>query len=289
MRMKVFLAAIALSMTAAAQEVNYRYCVPVNAKLITSKSGGVYLRKSPSTKAPRLMHGCMPETDDCMFMWSNAREEGFDAEYVMLHQGEIMMSLSQNSEFYKVYAGTANYNLPAYVACSVTENVQTEPVTLTDVQKMPALFSVIDKGPFAGTVLSVAENEIEGWSYIMVGNIIDGKLIFSHSKAARTSYNSKVKAIQYEEDTDEEDMNELVISYGPSKVRSIIIDNMHKKALDVSKLTAYEQSTLLKKLDAEKKPNHMEAYVKRNGKLVPVYTADILPQDNLIFKSKFMK
>lgn len=282
--MKVIVAGLALCMTAAAQEVNYRYCVPVNAKVITSKSGGVYLRKSPSTKAARLMYGCIPETDDCTYMWSNERDEEYDAQYTMLYKGDMMMSLAQSGAFHRVYAGNTNYSVPAYVAASVTETVMTDNLTLQDLKGKAGVFGIIEKGPFMGTVLAYEEDELEGWSYILTGSIVDGKLILSHCKEARVRYNTEVKTIQYESDTDE-----LVISFGPNKARQVTRDNVVTEMPDLNRMTNHEQCELLKKLDIEKKPNHLEIYVKAKDRVLPVYAADIAPQDRVTYKSKLLK
>lgn len=141
-------------------------------------SGGVNLRKAPSSTAPKLLWWCEGESDMCDYVWS-APGKYRSARPATPEKGEVFAVLSETPEWYEVIT---HYNgMVAYISKQFTKEKELEeifPETLSkpgsyDCER--AQIPGIQQGEYKGYAL-IQKTAFED-SYISFGRIINGFLV----------------------------------------------------------------------------------------------------------------
>lgn len=270
MKTKLTLLSLALSLSCSciAQTLEFNHCTLKDMKFVSASGSMVNIRKGPSTKAPKLYHGCLPESDDCCYMWSDKLDKDYDSSPSVLDADGMMAVIGEENGFWKTTKGESNYNFPVYVAKSVTKIVTPQPVT-DEVYKNSICMCHRFTGTLSGVVLTVDANEVEGWSNILIGMVEGNALVFSHSTAGRIEYDHQVNGVQFTSDSDG-----LVVKFGDKYKCTVSNAWSEYETLDLSKLTYAMQVQLLEKLGCKDKPNMLSVYtVQGNIGLQPtLYT-----------------
>lgn len=255
MRTKLTLPALALSLSCSvmAQTLEFNHCSLKDMKFVSASGSTVNIRKGPSTKAPKLYHGCLPESDDCCYMWSDKLDKDYDSSPCVLNSDDMKAVTGEENGFWKSTHGGSDYNFPVYVAKSVTKVVTPQPLT-DEVYKNSICMSRFT-GTLSGVVLTVDANEVEGWSNILTGMVEGNALVFSHSTAGRMEYDNQVDGVKFTSDSDG-----LVIKFGDKYKCTVSNAWAEYETLDLSKLTYAMQVQLLEKLGCKDKPNILSVY-----------------------------
>ncbi len=284
MKSKITLAVAGLAMSLAmnAQTLNFRYCSPKAMEVITTSGEAVNYIKAPDTSAPTLYFGCEPETDNCGYMWSDDLDEELDSYPYCLVQHEVIGSVKSTADFWEVSIGNTDDNFPAYIAKKATIAADIAPVTISDINESYEFYP-ITKGKYAGLVIGIDKDEFEGWSYIMVGMIMDGKLVFSHRKEAYFGYNFDEGTSGMKYDTEDDVLH---IKYGDDLIKHVLKDNYDCEFFDIDKLTDAQKQLMLSKLNADGEPNTSKVYVKFEDNIISVLNATPGDGTELVYGSK---
>lgn len=284
MKTRAFLAALAISTAATAQQLNYQHGTLTDTyKLVMSKGKEVNIRKTASNSAPKLWHGCMDETDDCAFMWSNDMLEGYESEPFILFGDDCILTTGESGAFYKVQVGPAEDNVTGFIAKSAVKEFKAETITLDDVRADKENFTVIEDGPYQGLIIMHESDEAWGVANILLGTLEDDKMVFTHRTIGRfnQAFEDGTENFEYGE-------GDNFITFGKNYTKTIKNEDYEMNKFDISKLTQQELYTMLKKLGAEDKPNHLDVYVKQEDGFTRVLSKDVDAKTPLNIKSKKM-
>jgi len=272
--------ALAVCSCGMAQTLEFKHCNLKNMKFVTASNSAVNIRKSPNKNAPKLYSGCIPETDDCGYMWSDALDKSYDSSPYMLTNVDYMATTGVNSGFWKIQVGTTNYNFPAYVAQSVTKVVSPEPVTAADIENQSSVYYLFS-GTLNNVVMMVNCNEVEGWSNILVGILENGVITFSHSTEGSIQYDSGVKGIEFGSNSDG-----LLVKFGDKFKKHISNEWNDIDILDVNKMLYSHQVQLLEKLGCNKTPNMLAVFAKSDQNIVSTLSMTPSQSDEFIYSTK---
>lgn len=279
MRTKLFLAALALSASAMAQVIDYHYCEPKEANLITARKGEAKIHREANKKSPVLWHGCVDETDDCAYMWSDNKLPDYEAQpYTIVHDTDVLLSIEGEGDFHKVSIGNANENLVGYMNRKEMEPAKVEEVTLDDLRARPSEFIVIEEGPCKGLVIRTWSDEVWGEADLMLGNLHNGMLVFSHHVFGQMLYDSEQKRFEIGSEGDL-----MQVHFGPKQARDCG-DGFY--VLDPQKITRTHLETFLILLNAQREPDYLEVMTKKNGELITTYSSPILDPTPLVYKNQ---
>jgi len=248
----LFACLLTVSGWANAQDISFVYGQLNHAEAITPKGSSCNIRKAPNLKSPTLMTGCMDETDDCIYAWSNekAKMHGYDMGPWQLHSGEVVLATSQSDDFYRISLTHETSHFSAYVSKSVTRQADNLlPITRAELEDNYFGYWLFPEGPLHDVIIAYEGDELYGISNMMLGTLQDKFLVFTHSVPAAFTFNEQATSLTF--DQQDEMLN---IEFGPKQCRekSEVSDY---DVLDLAKLTPAETLQLLTALQADKQPN----------------------------------
>lgn len=249
---------------------------------ITAKQGEAKIYKQPKLSSPTLYFGCLNETDDCCFMWSNKKLPDYESQpYTIVKDQDAMVSIEEKGAFYKVVAGSTDESIPGYVAKSATKLATVDPIRMDDIRKQYYEYLTIDDGPYAGLVIRTWSDEAWDEADLLVGHLSGSDIIFSHRIVGRLNYDNTYKGLTVKNEGEFTN-----IEFGPELAKPYE-DGFYQ--LDLSKLTRAQLYSFLQTLKADQKPNHLEIVSKIDDDLRVVYSAPIAPSDPLVYSKKTYK
>ncbi len=256
MNIKLTLLSLALSVSSAciAQTLEFNHCTLRDMKFVTSSGSLVNIRKGPSTESPKLYHGCLPESDDCAYMWSDNLDNDYELSPCVLSSDDVMVVMGEDKGFWKSTHGNTDDHFPVYVAKSVTKTVMPNALT-NDIFDNSITVCHRFSGVLKDIVLTVDANEVDGWSNILVGMIEGNALVFSHSTPGRLEYDSNVDGIRFDSDSEG-----MVIRFGDKYKGKVSNAWAEYETLDLGKLIYPMQVQLLEKLGCKNTPNIVAIY-----------------------------
>lgn len=225
--------AIMMATVAMAQGRSYKVNVriPAEYKVVTSPSGMVNIRKTPSTQAPVLMRQCEPETDGCWLAWSNELQKGCDTEKVPLSPIDALPVLAEQNDFYKIYCYAYEGGEKGYVGKSVSQLIKIIPASENMVSQQFG-YHRFASGPYKG--LFVYEQEDMDGTRMMIGAYINGMPVIFREVYVNLIYNSEYSRLVKDEESN-------IMYYGTEvAARGFNPDYLELTKLDYNKLTPKE-------------------------------------------------
>lgn len=278
---KLFITAMMMScLTAIGQTLNCKFSVPENLRLIESKVDGANIRKSPNAQAPTLQYSrreveCTYSNE---FLWSDEAKmrkpiRGEERGPVRLSKGDVQILIGEEGDFYKfLFTGTGAFYafMPAYISKSVANETALEKFSSADDITSQTTFrvNVFKSGPFKDIVIFQEEDEMDEPPHLLVGKIVDGVVMLSHSHIATAYFNDRLERTKITIDNKASIYGPMVVvNYGKS-----VSDGSEFphgiRGLDFAKLTESEAAEILKALKVDEDPEYMYILAKNRDALL---------------------
>lgn len=255
--------ALAISSAVSFAQQSITQFVPSQLHFITPRGASINILKSPNMSSPVLHYGCIDETDDCGYMWSNAIKKGIVSEPYMFSSGDIYLTAGEQGNFYKIYAGNVNENVLAYVSKGSTKSC-----TLADINTdmLDRRFIYVKSGKYAGAIVNVVADYPNGWSFIESGAIVDNMIVFNHIMSGYIVHDESMDGIDYK--VLDKDLN---VVFGNKYQRNNPDSNDEFDQLDISKLSEEQIESFLTNIGFFDDPNICHIYAQGQEEFMSVY------------------